>query len=130
MDLQQQAALLRSWHHEFGASQVPKPPRADAASIFQSAVTSFREALSEEDKLHLAGIEDASDMMKDLIARCTKAKESSKLLVACKSIDRFAQRWQPFFDVVGIFVSSNPEWSALAWGALRLVFLVGLSLDV
>ena len=130
MNSQQQAALLQSRHHEFNASQVPKPLHADGASIFQSTARSFREALSEEDKLHLPGIEDASDMMKDLIARCTKAKESSKLLIACKSIDKFAQRWQSFFDVVGIFVSSNPEWSALAWGALRLVFLVGLSLNI
>lgn len=36
---------------------------------------------------------------------------------------------EPYFKVVGIFVSSRPEWAALAWGAIRLVLQVSLFHD-
>jgi hypothetical protein len=36
---------------------------------------------------------------------------------------------EPYFEVINIFVSSHPEFAALVWGALRLVFVVRILLD-
>jgi phosphatidylglycerophosphate synthase len=31
---------------------------------------------------------------------------------------------KPYLDTVGVFVSSNPQYAALAWGSLRLILQV------
>ena len=67
-------------------------------------------------------------MMLDLEAHCKRMEGGGKLLATCKVIDRFSKLWSPFFDIIGIFVSSHPEYAAFAWGAIRLVFLVRANL--
>lgn len=56
--------------------------------------------------------------LKDFSKRKTKGKrlqvELGKI-VACL---------EPYFDVVNTLVSSHPEFAALAWGALKLMFQV------
>ena len=69
-------------------------------------------------------------MMRDLEAHCKKLDGGKKLLATCKVIERFAKVWSPFFDIIGIFVSSHPEYAAVAWGAIRLVFLVSAKLSM
>ena len=32
---------------------------------------------------------------------------------------------EPYFKIIGIFVSSNPEYAAIIWGGIRLVLQVG-----
>ena len=119
----QKSILLSPWHH---ALWLPRDAgtSSEPGSIFQNAIMSFRDALCDEDKLHLKPFENASDMTRDLVEHCKNSTESSRLLVACEPIDKFVQRWEPFSEVVRIFVHSNPEWPAVAWGAVRLVFLV------
>jgi hypothetical protein len=51
---------------------------------------------------------------------------SSILTKCCKGINSIANRLSPFFDIAGLFVSSHPEFAALAWGSLRLIFIVRL----
>lgn len=41
-------------------------------------------------------------------------------------ISNLAKCLQPYFEVIGLVVSSHPEFSAIVWGALRLVFQVSL----
>jgi hypothetical protein len=67
--------------------------------------------------------DDPKLMVRELLAEVSTYQNSSKLARLCKRIDEFASAWSPFFDIVGIFIQSNPEFSALAWGAIRLVFL-------
>ena len=42
------------------------------------------------------------------------------------NIKKFSDGIQPYFDIVGLVVSSHPECAALAWGGLRLVLKVCL----
>lgn len=65
-------------------------------------------------------------MIQDLEAGCRDYKDKHWLSKLCGRIDLVATSWAPFFTVVGTFVQSNPEYAALAWGAIRLVFLVSL----
>jgi len=50
----------------------------------------------------------------------------SRLTNVCKRIDRFASKLESFFEVISIFVQTNPEYSGLVWGTIRLIFLVRL----
>ena len=71
-------------------------------------------------------------MIKDLqehIKRHSKGKRS-RLLAACSRIESFRGAIEPYFKVVDIVVSSHPEWAALVWGAVRLVFTVSVLADV
>ncbi|KAF4453686.1 NACHT domain-containing protein [Fusarium austroafricanum] len=64
-------------------------------------------------------------MIKQLEKEISGYKNHSRFAGLCRKLDRFASLFAPFFSVVGTFVQSNPEYSALAWGAIRLVFLLG-----
>lgn len=46
----------------------------------------------------------------------------SRLTTCLTRVRAFAQRIEPFFEVLGIFASSHPEFAAIAWGSIRLVF--------
>lgn len=48
----------------------------------------------------------------------------SCLTKVCRRIDNFASRLESFFEIIDIFVHTNPQYSGLVWGAIRLVFLV------
>ncbi|KAK8078858.1 hypothetical protein PG994_002665 [Apiospora phragmitis] len=50
--------------------------------------------------------------------------ESGKLNAFCRRIDAVSTSLSPFFDTIGIFVSSHPEIAAMVWGAIRMVFLL------
>ena len=69
--------------------------------------------------------DDPSAMILQLSQELDDYKNNRKLSGLCRKVERFASAFAPFFDVIGIFVQSNPEFAALAWGAIRLVFLVG-----
>lgn len=64
-------------------------------------------------------------MIDDTKSQVLKGRKSQKRMTSCFArIERFAQTWEAYFDVIGIFVSTHPEWCGLFWGVLRLVFLV------
>jgi len=66
-------------------------------------------------------------MIKDLeeyINGIASRQATRRLLEGCKKIDQFAKAMEPFFKITDLLVSSHPEWSAIAWGAIRLVFQV------
>lgn len=48
----------------------------------------------------------------------------SRLHDAISVIDEFGRSLSPIFSVVELIVSSHPEWAAIAWGGVRLVFQV------
>ena len=63
-------------------------------------------------------------MVHDLETHCKGMKEHRKLLASCQAVDRFSKSLSPFFDIINIFVSTKPEFAGIAWGAIRLVFVV------
>ena len=69
-------------------------------------------------------------MITDLETHCRTLKEKRKLLASCEAISSFAKGWSPFFDIINLFVSSHPEFAGIAWGAIRLVFLVSAVVDL
>ena len=91
------------------------------------AATDFRAGLSEDQREGFHLFDDPCEMIKNLqeyIKEHSKGKRS-RLLAACSRIESFRVAIEPYFKVVDIVVSSHPEWAAIFWGAIRLIFTVG-----
>ena len=95
-----------------------------AFTIFNGTSEAFYAALSEEDKRRFRRYDDPETMIRDLEAHCKSMKEHRKLLASCEAVAKFSNSLSPFFDIVNIFVSTKPEFAGIAWGAIRLVFMV------
>jgi len=95
-------------------------------------MTTFRESLPPEHRSQLVQCDSIDSLVIKIETIAYQFKNRSKisrLLACCKSLQRFAQSWEPFFEVTSIFISSNPEYAALAWGAIRLIFQVLLKIE-
>jgi hypothetical protein len=92
--------------------------------LFAAALKNFECSLSEQDRREFKSFGDAESMVKAVEEAVVNRADKSRILSTCKKIESFARKWEAFFPVVDIFVSSHPEYAALAWGAVRLVFQV------
>lgn len=92
------------------------------------AATDFRAGLSEDQRNAYRIFDDPCEMIQDLqehIKRHSKGKRS-RLLAACSKIESFRLKIEPYFRVVDIVVSSHPEYAAIVWGAIQLIFSVSV----
>lgn len=96
----------------------------EALVIFVSSMQNFRNSLSETDARNFHNFDNPELMIEDIAQRCRDRRLNSKVLGCCQAIKGFADKMLPFFEVIDIFIQSHPDWAGLAWGAVRLVFLV------
>ena len=94
--------------------------------VFSEAKDSFLSTLSTEDKAVLAACNDCSSpdsVLKHIGELKPKFTEKrwGRLFSKAKA---FADGLAPYLEIIGIVISSNPQWSAIAWGAFRLVLQV------
>ncbi|KAK3991108.1 hypothetical protein QBC44DRAFT_57923 [Cladorrhinum sp. PSN332] len=100
----------------------------DAHSIFKGACDEFRAALHEDDRGLFIGFRTCDDMIQSIKDRCANSSiTKGRLLQCCKYIQRASNNVQPYFDIINVFCQANPEYTSLAWGAIRVVFLLGSS---
>jgi len=105
----------------------PKPLPANTGAIFEDVQKTFLSSLSPKERQEFKTFPDAKAMLASSQTITQRSPIYQSRLTAClKHVQDFASRLTPFFEIVDIFVSSNPEYAALAWGAIRLVFLVGV----
>ena len=92
--------------------------------MFTTAAKRFYDELPEEDKRQFQAFEDPRQMIASVEQHIESLNSgrTSRLLEACKKIEQFSLAMHPFFEITNIFVSSHPDWAAIAWGAIRLVF--------
>jgi hypothetical protein len=98
-------------------------------SVFAAAIDSFRGNLSKSDEENFQSFDTPDAMIKNLRDRLSQATKNdrgktSRLLTACTKVDTFCKSLEPYFEAVSILVSSHPDWAAIAWGVIRLVFIV------
>lgn len=55
------------------------------------------------------------------------SRKNKRIEKSCRSVAVFAERLKPYFDVVGAFVQTNPEYTGWFWGATLLVCKVCLT---
>lgn len=101
------------------------------SAIFSSACASFKASLSETEQEKFIEYQDAEAMLNSLeTLLLNHPAQKSKLTACCARIAGVAYRLGPFFDVINIFIQSNPEYSAPVWGSLRLIFMVFVLTDL
>lgn len=115
--------------HGDPAASVPRR-RIDInpTEIFDKSMAAFRDSLPPESQSHLIQCTNTESLILNIETIAYNFKNRSKvprLIACCNTIKRFAQAWEPFFEVTTILISSHPEYAAFAWSAVRLVFLLG-----
>ncbi|KAH8891250.1 hypothetical protein GQ53DRAFT_823881 [Thozetella sp. PMI_491] len=93
-----------------------KPPK-----VFEEAQNRFLASLSRTERQQYAPCLSSDDLLQvigrlDVIAR--KGPSGKRWLSVIK---KFADGLEPYFKIIEIFISSNPEFAALFWGSLRLI---------
>lgn len=96
----------------------------DAATLFTASMSAFRDTLSDSDKASWHECENATTMIKELEALVVKESQPDKLTTCLKRIRTFSDSFEPFFDIVTLFVQVKPEWFGMFWGSVRLIFKV------
>ncbi|KAG6355651.1 hypothetical protein INS49_003613 [Diaporthe citri] len=109
--------------HKQQAAQKIKPVQDGVASHpFDKARDDFLSSLSTQDRSlypPCATATDLADAIKKLgHLTCRRLPLEDALQV----IDKLGNAFKPFFDVVAAFVSSNPQYAALLWGSMLLLF--------
>lgn len=95
------------------------------AEIFRAASERFQSSLSDEQRSMFVAHPSSASMlqaMQDFAA--SRAGDRPLLERILVRIERVSTRLRPFFQVIEIFVSSRPEYAAIAWGSIRLIFMV------
>jgi len=92
---------------------------------FLQAQEEFLRSISEADRSRFlkcpSAVELLTDVKKLAAAIPKKHRQTTKVL---NSIHSFTNNLEPYFEVVGILVSSHPDVAAIAWGAFRLILQV------
>lgn len=102
--------------------------QGQAASIFANTYRSFRDGLSTDEKQLFAEFPNSKEMIASVQKQCDQDQiHQSRLTMCIACVESFGKRMEPFFDVVGVFVSSHPEYAAILWGSVRLMFQLGIN---
>jgi hypothetical protein len=103
-----------------------------AAAVFATAAQRFYDQLSQDEKENFQSLDNPSDMIasieQHIIVLKSQGSRTARLLNCCRKIEQFSKAMEPFFKIVDMFISSHPDWAAIVWGAIRMVFQVGMSL--
>jgi len=82
--------------------------------------------LSDQERASFKRVESPQQMIDSIQGHIAQlgTKDESRLLNCCGRIHRLGRALKPYFQIIELLVSSNPEFAAIAWGALSLVFQV------
>jgi hypothetical protein len=96
-----------------------------AKDPFEEAQTRFLDSLSAEERLSFTPCTTDKELLAALNDQA-KGSESFKSWgnSILPQIRTFSERLQPYLEIVSIFVQSNPQYNAIVWGSLRLIFQV------
>jgi len=95
---------------------------------FAQAKDEFLQKLPDHERQCFAVCSSAADLRKEMQTVLTHAAEFQHRQTTSRVLQRIqalSDRLEPYFAVVSIVVSSNPEYAAIVWGAIRLVLLLG-----
>ncbi|MCJ1398403.1 hypothetical protein MMC11_001601 [Xylographa trunciseda] len=91
------------------------------SSIFGEARDQFLTSLSPKEQSLFTECTSSHDLLASVKQFTAFEKNKRHITKYIAQIQRLSDNLTPYFDVIGILVSSNPEYAAIAWGAFRLV---------
>ncbi|KUJ08082.1 uncharacterized protein LY89DRAFT_742377 [Mollisia scopiformis] len=92
-----------------------------ALEIFVAVARDFRDSLPSKEQKLFQTFQTQQSMVEEIQKDVRTYQNSRKLSLLCKKVERFSTPLAPYFEVVSITIQSNPEFAALAWGAIRLL---------
>jgi hypothetical protein len=103
--------------------------------VSTAAVDSFRGCLSRSDEEHSELFNTLDAMFENLREPLSHATtndrgKTSRLLAVRTQVDIFYKSLEPYFEAVSILASSRLDWAAIAWGLIRLGFIVRYCLAI
>lgn len=99
-------------------------PADDAAAIFRRARDQFLKSLSSEEQSRFIRVRTSKELIDSISKFQHNARDSSRFSKLVAVIKNCSEKLEPYFSIIGIVVQSHPEWTAIAWGAFRLVLQV------
>jgi len=91
---------------------------------FDHARDAFLASLSEKDRKLYSPCASSSELLAGIGKLEAITKQKTRGRKHLQAIREFSDNLAPYFRLVDIFVSSNPQYAALCWGAVRLVLQV------
>lgn len=92
--------------------------------IFNKALDAFVESLAPDERALFSSCSSAEQLLADVRRLDPISKDRARGRGFLKRITVFGEKLAPYFEVIGIIISSNPQYSAVVWGAIRLVLQV------
>ena len=66
-------------------------------------------------------------MLNEISALTKEHRDSDRLFKCCTKIHKFADSFEPYFEIINIFVQVKPDCAGIVWGSVRLIFAVRLN---
>ncbi len=92
---------------------------------FADAQNQFLNSLPATERALFFSCNSAEELLTEVKKLSRFKPEDSRWRRSFECIQRFSDNLKPYFSVIDTFVSSHPEWCAIAWGAVRLLLQVG-----
>jgi hypothetical protein len=91
--------------------------------VFREARDRFLNSLAEKDRSRFSEC-SVDQLLSDIEGFEKFAQNKRKWITPLKRIKDFSDKLQPYFEICSIVLQSHPEWSAIVWGAFRLILQV------
>ena len=92
----------------------------EGLNLFKTAYAEDPKALQQLDDLNPTRLEDVEKAVLDAKARYENKKRSK----VGRHLLAFAKRVQYYGNIMDVLVQQHPEYVLLAWGAMKLLFMV------
>ncbi|KAF2183589.1 hypothetical protein K469DRAFT_784815 [Zopfia rhizophila CBS 207.26] len=89
-------------------------------AVFIEARDAFVASLQPSERERFARCGSAQQLIHEIKLFESLSRKPSLLKRVISKIDTLNQMLSPYFDSIGFFVQSHPEFAAIAWGAIRL----------
>lgn len=90
-------------------------------STFEHVRDEFLQSLPPTERQLFIPFASSEQLLEEVRQWDVIQKENFRAARLLSNIKEFSDNIQPYFDAIGFLVSSHPEFTALAWGGIRLV---------
>lgn len=94
------------------------------SSVFIEARDAFLNSLQPVERERFAKYDTIEQVIEDLKRNKIADESPSLIRRAIGKLDSLNKALSPYFEALGFFVQSHPEFTAIVWGAIRLAFQV------
>lgn len=100
------------------------PQDSETLAQFRKARDAFVATISTQDKAQFLKCENAEQLLASLQAPKAWSNKPKRWKKAMAHVQAFGECLTPYFEIISIVLQSNPEWSMIVWGAVRLMLKV------